>query len=193
MNGGDFAASVPRGRRVVLRPVLSRDFEPLYLLATTGENGLRWRFRGATPSPDQFGRQLWDTVLAQFVVQRRDTGELLGLVGLYNANLSARQCYAFALAAPTVVGTGRVLEGLILLLEIGFATWDFRKVYFEVPEFNLEQFRSARRYLTEEGRLKEHDYMLGRYWDLVFLSVSKERWTCPDLQRLVRGVSLQPS
>lgn len=49
--------------------------------------------------------------------------------------------------------------------------------YFEVPAYNLDQFASAiGRALEEERRLRDHEWLGGRYWDRVYLSLSRERW-----------------
>lgn len=154
-----------------------------------GENPLRWRYRGATPSPEQFVRQLWDGVLIQYVVQGRQRPELLGTVGLYNANFASGYAYAYAIAAPDRVRTGKVIEGLLLMLEYAFRVWQFRKIYFELPEYNLHQFGSAvGRYITEEARLIDHEVIAGRSWDLLTFALYSETWD-KSVIRLARGVA----
>lgn len=167
---------LPETRRLALRPPLQRDLERLYSMAVSSDNAYRWRYRGTTPSWDTFHRQLWDGVLAQYLVIRKNDSAVLGLVTLYNANLSSGYTYASALSTPEATGTGLVLEGLFLLLEHAFKTWNLRKIYFEVPEFNLDQFVSATRrgYVVEEGRLRDHETLLGRSWDLVFLAMYRD-------------------
>ncbi len=176
------------GRRVVLRPVHVQDYPSLYAIAMAGENATRWRYRGATPSPEQFVRQMWDGVLVQYAVVGRQLGRLYGTVGLYNANLPSGYVYGYAMSAPDRMGSGKVVEGLLLMLEYAFRTWELRKVYFELPEFNLPQFQSAvGRYLVEEGRLIDHELLGGRRWDLVTLALYADVWHGPG-KRLASGV-----
>lgn len=74
--------------------------------------------------------------------------------------------------APTVL-----MGGLVLLIEHLFRGWPFRKLYFECPEYNLEQFASAvPKILTEEARFREYVYYNERYWDLLMLSLTRETW-----------------
>lgn len=118
------------------------------------------------------------------MVQARSDGASAGLVGLYNANLTSRNCYAYALATPQALASGIVLDGLLMLLDFAFRTWDFQQVYFEVPQFNLAQFESSvGKYLREEGRLREHIALDGKRWDLFTLTLFRDVWD-EDLRRL---------
>ena len=55
--------------------------------------------------------------------------------------------------------------------------WPFRKLYAEVAGFNYAQFASAVPLIfTEEGRLTDHDFYQGRYWDKHVLALSRDRW-----------------
>ncbi len=67
--------------------------------------------------------------------------------------------------------------GAALFLEYVFRGWSFRKLYFELPEFNLAQFsRGVNRLFVEEGRLREHLYYDGRFWDKVILALYRTTW-----------------
>jgi hypothetical protein len=58
-----------------------------------------------------------------------------------------------------------------------FVNWDFRKLYAQAPEFNVPQFGSGKdRLLVEEGRLCEHVFFDGRYWDDVIFAVYRSEW-----------------
>ena len=78
------APSVPMtGRRVRLRAVLASDYEFLFQLAVDERTAPHWRYRGAPPRPEAFIGELWDGVLTQFIVERKDQRERLGLVTAY--------------------------------------------------------------------------------------------------------------
>ena len=59
-----------------------------------------------------------------------------------------------------------------------FRVFDFRKLYGEVLEFNFAQFESglSSESFEIEGRLKEHEYHDGKYWDLVYISLFRDDW-----------------
>lgn len=181
---------LPETRRLLLRPPVSGDLDTLYLMATTGSNAYRWRYRGATPPFDVFARQLWEGVLAQYIVIRKRDALPQGIVTLYNANANSGYVYASMSAAPQAVGTGSMMEGLFMALKHAFDTWSFRRIYFEVSAFNLPQFESGvrRGYAVEVGRLPDHEVLFGRTWDLIILMMTFEMWKRgpePVLMRLV--------
>ena len=66
-----------------------------------------------------------------------------------------------------------VLEAFALFVRYLFRLWPLRKLYLELPEFNLPQFASAVRVglLKEEGRLRGDRYFDGAYWDQLVLAV----------------------
>jgi RimJ/RimL family protein N-acetyltransferase len=172
---GDSPQQVGGASRVRLRPVDPKDIPFLYELATQGKTGERWRYRGATPDPKLFAAQLWDGVLAQFIVERSADDCPIGMVCAYNANLRDGYVYLAGVCDPSVQGTGLCAESLLLLADHVFSNWNFRKAYFESASFNYEQFASgADVYFEEEARLRDHTFYHGRYWDLIVGSLTRE-------------------
>lgn len=164
------------GRRVRLRAIEPNDFEYLYRLATSEKVGLRWRLRGTTPNPDDFIRTLWDGVFAQFLVEQRD-GAPAGHVMCYGAHPRDGVASIGMVADPALLGTGMVLEAMFLFVSYLFDVGGFRKLYAEVPEYNLDQFGSgAGRYFHEEGRLRDHEWYMDRYWDVLHLAIYRDEW-----------------
>ena len=161
-------------RHAALRPVLSSDLDWLYALSVAGENADRWRYRGRTPSPSQFGNDLWTGVLCQFVVCRRDARPV-GLVGLVNPDLSAAHAELFALSQPGEGGP--VIEAVAMLLERAFHQFELNKVWVKASQTNLDQFARITDYFAQEGQLLEHEYVDGRYESLVILSMTRAVWS----------------
>jgi len=93
--------------------------------------------------------------------------------------------------AENVWNSGLGIEALGLFINYLFDTFPLRKLYGEVPGFNLESFVSARgRIFREEGRQRDHEWMFGRYWDLVIVAVWRDDWEVsgqPLVRRLARG------
>ena len=66
---------------------------------------------------------------------------------------------------------------MLLLADHLFAHWTFRKLYGETLEFNLANLGGVLGpLLTEEGRLRQHAFAGGRYWDLVHLALYRDVW-----------------
>ncbi len=159
--------------RMRLRSVRAADADWLYDLLTRS-SGSRWRYRGRTPAPGEFHVDLWRGVLSQFVVTDVDDRPF-GLVGAYNANTPAGHCHVFAVGASD---QGRLItEATARFADWLFETFEFHKLWIETAEFNLAQFASLVDIATIEGRLTNFDYWGGRFWDLLIMSVTQERWT----------------
>jgi RimJ/RimL family protein N-acetyltransferase len=180
-NGGDpaekrFEPPPLEGRHVELRPITPEDYHWLQRAELSSELAMRWRFRGATPGPEQWAQAIWTGALAQFLVIERRTGEPAGLVAIYRANFqhghAALGAARFASAKSPVM-----ILGIALFLRYVFACWNFRKLYLELPEYNYSQFASGLGRIFEiEGRLREHNYFDGRLWDELLLAIYRDSW-----------------
>src|SRR5436189_119280 len=74
-----------QSRRVALLPVAPNAYDFLFKAAVEDELG--WPWMGLPIGPDSFQRTLWEGVLQQAVIADRRSGQLIGHVGAYNANL----------------------------------------------------------------------------------------------------------
>jgi RimJ/RimL family protein N-acetyltransferase/acyl carrier protein len=165
------------GRHVQLRPIRGADYEFLRQIELSPAAVGTWRFRGATPAPEQFPRLLQDGVLACFVVFLKDPPRPIGSVMAYNADLRNGHVHVAGIARTDDRGTGRLLEGLGVLIDYCFRLWTFRKVYAETFDFNISQFSSVTRWgFVEEARLTDHEYFDDRYWDKITLALTRSRW-----------------
>lgn len=142
-----------------------------------------WRHSGRHPDPAGYEDSAWDDVLCSFLVMAESspTGRAVGLVSAYHPDMVNGHCRVAALRfdAPSanLRTTVAVARGFIQLLDYVFAGWPFRKVYCEVPEFNLSQFRGLVRSIAQvEGSLDDYIFHADRYWSLTFLSISRQDW-----------------
>jgi hypothetical protein len=180
------------GRSVQLRPVLPQDVGHLYRLAMGPDEIWRWRLRGRTPSPSDFETFLWTASDLQFIVERVDGGQVCGHVCSYQTDeLGATT----KVAMITDGGTGPrswPIEGGFLFLQHLFSAFPLRKVYFEVPAFNLSRLRAfLDRYTIEEGRLRDHVFGEARFCDLVVAAMWRYHWN--DLETSTLGRALRPA
>jgi RimJ/RimL family protein N-acetyltransferase len=166
------------GRAVKLLEVRPESTEFLYQLTIDESTGWRWRHGGSVPRRDTFEQNLWAGVLTQFVVAERVTNNPIGLVVAYNADVNHGFAYIGAAMVEGVRRSGAGFEAVALFSSHLFAVYRLRKLYFEVSEYNLPQFRSAvGTILKEEGVLRGHTYYRGQFWDRYILALYNEDFT----------------
>ena len=164
-------------RRIRLRIITDRDSMFIYDLMTSPDAGGRVRFAGATPSPDKIATSLWDSVLAQFIVEGVSQSQPLGMVAITSPNFRDGYAYLSALGTVEAQGAGLVAEGALLGFHYAFTTWPLRKIYMESTEESYKGFSSGLdRFFQEEGRLLRHTFWNGKYMDTIILAVYRETW-----------------
>ncbi|MBN1529173.1 MAG: GNAT family N-acetyltransferase [Thermoleophilaceae bacterium] len=187
--GAGFRPAPLAGKHVALRPLRPDDYPAL--ARWEGQLGVRWRVRGMTPAPDDWMRRLWQGVLVQFMVLNNEgnvvgdnivgglsrTERQVGLVVVYDADfLNGYAKLAAARFDPGAKGPHLVF-GVGLTLHYVFTHWNLRKLYLEIPEFNLPQFDAGWQELFEpEGTLREHRFYDGRYWDEHTFAIYRDRF-----------------
>ncbi len=128
-------------------------------------------------SPEQWGASLWNGVLTQCLVIDPQAKEWVGIASCYNADQRHGHAYLAAAKFNMADASRRMLEGVVLFIDYVLSTWQFRKLYMDVPAFNLDQIGSGiGRLLEEEGRLKDHLWLNGQFWDLHLLAITRGRW-----------------
>jgi hypothetical protein len=172
----DFQLPTLTGRHVFLRPVRSEEHAWLRMADLSVQLGVRWRFRGATPSMAQWS-QLSEAALAQLLVVRSSDRAALGIATVYAHNFQDQHAF-LALASFSPGGRSPlVLMGGAMFIDYVFSCWAFRKLYLEMPEYNLAQFaRGINRLFVQEGQLRGHHYYRGRWWDKLIFALYRERW-----------------
>lgn len=180
------------GRHVYLRPITPSDYRFLQEAELGPELAMRWRHRGATPSPEEWARGLWIGVLAQHLIVARDGDAPLGLALVHNPSFQDGYAYFAAVRLRPGDRSPAMMLGVGLFLQYVFANWNFRKLYLEVAEFNLASFASGLGLFQVEARLKEHLWFAGRYWDQLTLALYRNTWEL-DAKRLLGAELAVPS
>jgi RimJ/RimL family protein N-acetyltransferase len=179
-------------RRVRLRPFMVEDLDWFYPLMLDPIVNRRFRWGGATPHPEEVANAAWDG-LCHFAVERRRTGEAIGVATLFAADFRHGFASAAVLVAPHARGWAEGLEGFALLVDYAFQTWPLRKIYSEVLEESYAQFSSgAGRFFAVEGRKRAHQFVDGRYQDVYILAIHRDMWLRPDPLLVARGVRPPP-
>lgn len=181
-------------RRVQLRPIHEHDAHFIYELMSSPAAGGRVRFGGSTPSPDKVAATLWDSVLAQFIVTRRPSGQQIGLVAITSPDFRNGFAYVSAVGEAQWQGSGLIVEAAFLAFHYAFNTWPFRKIYMEATDDSFQAFKGgAGELFQEEGRLLDHVFWNGRYVDMVIVAVYRETWErlVPRFTRLLMQTSAE--
>lgn len=172
-----FVVPERQGKRVSLRPILAEDYSLISRCEQSPNLAVRWRFRGSTPSPEQWAQAIWSGVLAQFLVVENGRERPIGIVSTYAPNFQHGHAKLGAARFDTEEKSPAMVLGVALFIEYVFCCWNFRKLYLEVPEYNFGQFaHGVGRFFKIEGRLEDYSYVGHRYWDEVILSLSRRIW-----------------
>lgn len=169
-----------------LTPILPVHHDFLYSVVADPMVSWRWRYRGAVPPREQVLAQFSTNALVQMLVVDSATDQMAGFVTLYDYNPRSSTVYCAAAAHPRFHRSGRVSEATAILALYGFHSWDLRKIYFDVLEFNLGQMPLLTEAGREEARLVAHEAAFGRFWDLVTIALYAE-----DLLPAVQGTAME--
>ncbi len=179
MTGTTTHTSAPplTGRRVRLRPVDALDHEYLYRLANHPAVAANWRYRGPTPPPNQFARDLWDQTLTHFVVERKFNRQRFGYVQAFDASMRNGWVHAAVMLDPTLVQSAWAFECVPLFLNYLFTMWNFRHVYAAAPQPVFDLVSSGEsKWFRVEGRLRDHEIVDNEFRDVVMLAVARDDW-----------------
>ncbi|MBV6699645.1 GNAT family N-acetyltransferase [Kitasatospora aureofaciens] len=114
----------------------------------------------------------------QLAVEALDTGELVGLVGSYEADPRAGRFTAGITIGTEYQRQGYAAEAAILLLRYMFTERRFHKCETRAYAYNEPSLALQRRLgFVEEGRLRYHTYQAGRHHDLVLMGMLAEEFT----------------
>jgi RimJ/RimL family protein N-acetyltransferase len=180
-----------RTRRVHLKRFEESDVGPYVELCSSLDVGRQFRFGGAAIPPPAAMSAVWDGTLVHLVGVGNRSRRRLGVASVTSADMRNGTAYLSVVSDPSVVGSGLMIEVAGLAIEYVFSTWPFRKLYAEVPEYNLRTFGSVtKRFFRREGLLTDHLFLDGRYWDVHVLATDRATWQregSPLIARLREG------
>jgi len=143
-------------------------------IGVAGDDSWRWRHRGSTPSPEAEVNGIWADALVNHIAERRSDNRPVAFLSAMRADFRNGHCYIAVLADPKFVRSPYAAEAVGLFLVYLMTSFPLRKIYFETPAFNAEQFAPALSQLcVTEGCLTEYEYHDGRYWDYIIASISR--------------------
>ena len=171
-----------KGDRVLLRPVTEDDLETMWSWDSDIELVALADDEPPLPrSLESFREQLKKIMakpeeVALFAIEA--DGSLIGTCSLFDFDLTARTMQlGIFIANRDYWGRGYGREAVGLLLEYAFRYRNQHKVYLGTFHDNERAIRS---YLAcgfvEEGRLREHSWVDGRYKDIVYMGIMRSEW-----------------
>lgn len=157
-------------KRILLRPATAQDGPRVYEILFQGG-------RVALPTLDEFTGNFTKGVAAQFLVERRDTGEIVGYTALRDQSVAGH-------VRLEVHTNGEPMEGIVtdsaaLTINFAFAMWRIRKVYFQTHETSLSclgfdgDYASA---AAEEAVFPDYLYFQGKLWDMHVFAIYRAQW-----------------
>jgi RimJ/RimL family protein N-acetyltransferase len=178
-------ASIWTGKRVRLRAVEPEDWEQLrrfdedsvaqrnghrVLAPRSAEAQREWVREKALAKPEA------DTFM--LAVESLDEGVVVGIVSTHHTDLAAgRFSYGIALGAD-YHRRGYASEAVRLVLAFMFRERRYHKCESGAWSFNAASIAYHRAFgFTEEGRLRDHDFADGQYYDEVLFGMTAEEFT----------------
>lgn len=171
------------GEKVTLRAVTREDLPRLLEFANDIEVELAGG--GDPPVPrtleglqKDFDRETSDPPRDKTNFAIEADGECIGTCGLFGIDVNARHAeLGIGIGDKDYWGRGYGREAVGLLLDYAFRFRNLRRVWLEVHAANERAIRSYRSCgFVEEGRMREHVWLGGRYVDNVILGVLREEW-----------------
>lgn len=176
------------GERVVLRAQNRQDVEEQHA-QTAGDYELHsiidttaWRPVGLEATLARYDRTLAepaDPKSAWFSVARRDDPELtwLGRAGLWNIDEYQSTAHIGIMLSAAARGKGFGTDSVRVLCDYAFRVRGLHRVSLEALASNQAMLHAARAAgFTEEGRLREHAYLLGTRVDEILLGLLRSEW-----------------
>lgn len=169
------------GDLVTLRPLRPADYEQLYAwhteLATWGDRS------DLAPFPMTLEAYRHWTDEAALTPEKGVTwaveaaGVLVGRASMFAFDELSRNAEVGIGFGPEHRGKGYGRETLRLLLGFGFRHRNLHRIWLECTATNERALRAYRAAgFVEEGRLREHAWLDGRYVDMVRMAVLRSEW-----------------
>lgn len=170
------------GERVTLRPLRPADYERLW----------EWRV-DITTWGDQSDEAPFPLTLEEYARASEEAartpekgisfaidvgGELVGRASLFAFDELSRNAEVGLGFGPDHRGKGYGRDTLRVLLRFAFVHRNLHRVWLECAATNERAVRAYRAAgFVEEGRLREHAWIDGRYVDMVRMAVLRSEWT----------------
>jgi RimJ/RimL family protein N-acetyltransferase len=104
-------------------------------------------------------------------------GSLVGVGVLYNVDWTMGWGFLGVVGKSLPTGSQVIARGMHLFLHEIFMRWPLRKLYAEIPEYNVQSLASATRAVgSREAVVQDRENYGGRFWDVEIWSVTRDEF-----------------
>lgn len=163
---------------IILRPISKADYDFIYDCQTDLRNlHLWWEEKDLLTYEafvDDFQKKLRRFIHTFCIAEYKGTP--IGFIYNYNTNFVDQYTYICVYLKPEATAQGL---GKIVAYQFGqflYKQYGFRKVYAEIKGYNEPSLKIVKRNgFEEEGRLKNHCWFDGRFWDMYIYALYLEK------------------
>lgn len=175
-----------RGEKVVLRAMEREDLKRLHELRRNVELVLlgqsTWNPVPLAAMERVFDKHLDDEDKSDFVIEV--DGKVIGDLGLHGwkNRRAGSVVMGVSIYDPDYVGKGYGRDAINVLLDWAFRIQNYRKVFLHTNATNERAMRAYRACgFIEEGRLRDDDYVDGKYVDTIVMGMLRSEWEARQL------------
>lgn len=167
------------GKGIYLKAVSDEDLSYLYSKECDLEEKHLWSESRCIPIAFEYKNEFWDRLKnfyhTFFMIYTKKENKPIGFLFSYQFNTNDRICYTTIYVEKEYRKTRVAAVAGTMFCDYLFSFYDLRKIYAIVYDYN----NASKDFLThagfsEEGRLKEHRYYSGKYYDMLTLALYRD-------------------
>ena len=173
-----------RTERLVLREFIANDWTPTFAYQSDPRYLRFYERDGITERQCQalvYQFILWQGETprskAQLAITLAHTGRLIGNVGVRRETAGDPVADMGFELHPDHWGRGYASEAARAMVDWGFGDWGLERIHAHCVSENAGSARVLERAgLRLEGRLRDHQFFKGRFWDISLYGILREEW-----------------
>ena len=177
VSNGDFMETIKlSAKNIYLKPVSDEDLSYLYSKECDLSEKHLWSDNRTIPISFEYKDEFWDRLKhfyhVFFMIYSKQNRCPIGFVYSYQLNQNDKVCYMTIYIEKDYRKSFVSAVAGTLFCDYLFSFYDLRKIYALVYDYNT----ASKDFLlhagfVEEGRLKEHRYYSGKYYDMITLAL----------------------
>ncbi len=174
---------VLHAERLVLRPLVASDEDALFAMRSDprvqryGSHPPWTERQTAAAYIERNIRGMAEGAHAQFAIERRDDGAVVGTCTLYDLNAQSRRADCGYVLLPAEWGRGYATEAMSTLLDWGFGALDLHRVEADIDPRNTASAKVLERLgFAREGHLRERWIVAGEISDSWLYGLLAREW-----------------
>ncbi|MBV9790091.1 MAG: GNAT family N-acetyltransferase [Chloroflexi bacterium] len=169
-----------RGEKVKLRAVEREDLKTLYQLEQDLDLVLmadgNWQPIPLATMEKGFDKDVENEDRSWFIIEA--DGKVIGSVGLHHRDRRLHMsAFGIAIYDREYLGKGYGRDAIATLFKWAFDIQNYRRIWLETWSTNERAIRCYQSLgFVEEGRLRQHGYYDGKYFDVVLMGLMRSEW-----------------